>query len=77
MEGEKTRLLIARESGKVKEKGNQPNNDSENEETETEKVIMKIRAETAAAVAQIEMQEQIILKEGKQKLQEIESRHQI
>jgi hypothetical protein len=36
---------------------------------------MKIRAETAAAVAQIEMQEQIILKEGKQKLQEIESRH--
>ena len=35
---------------------------------------MKIRAETASAVAQIEMQEQILMKEGNQKLQEIESR---
>ena len=43
-------------------------------ESETTKILDKIHAETNAAVAEITMQEEIIVKEGRQKIQQIESR---
>jgi len=58
MELEKTKLLISREAQKVRAK-----------EGETTKMLDKITAETIAAVADITMQEEIIIKEGRQKIQ--------
>ena len=78
MEIEKTKLLISKEAQKVKAKGlkyqRKYSNNNFHLESETTKMLDKIRAETQSAVADIVMQEEIIVKEARQKIQQIESK---
>jgi hypothetical protein len=77
MEREKTKLFITKESQKVKAKGISYKRIlffTFILEAETEKILEKIKAETASAVAQVDMEQQILQREGHQKLAEIESK---
>jgi len=62
MEVERASLYIAKESAKVKEK-----------ESETEKQLEMIRAETKAAISKINSEKEILMKNGSMKAAEIEN----